>query len=244
MTTSGTYSFTVTRDDIINASLRAIGVLAKGNVADATDLTNAGQALNLILKQWADKGAPLWAIQWVNLTLTAGQTSYTVGPSGDFNLLYRPTRVISAYLRDNTIPTAPQDTTLEIISRQEYETLGDKLSQSITNQIYYDAQLPLGVVYTYNVPVDSTHILYMSVQRPIQDVTNGTDNFDLPQEWFLPLKWALAEELGSEYGISEKLQSYVATKASALRENAFNWSVEESSVYFTVDPQSYLFNRG
>lgn len=240
MTTSGTYSYTVTRDDIINAALRALGVLDKSSVADSTDLTNGSQALNLLLKQWSDNGAPLWATQWVHLPTVAGKASYTIGPTGDFNLLYRPTRLISAFLRDNN---TSNDFTLQVISRQEYEQLGDKTSQSVINQVYYDAQLPLGVLYFYNVPIDTNYTIWLSVQRPIQDVVTGTDNFDIPQEWFLPLKWCLAEELFTEYEVPEQRYNIIASKAAALRDKAFDWQQEEASVFFTIDPQAYYLGH-
>jgi len=77
MSTSNSYSFTVTRDDIINAALRSLSVLDQASTANATDLTNCGQALNILMKEWADDGAPLWAIQWVQVPLVAGTSSYT-----------------------------------------------------------------------------------------------------------------------------------------------------------------------
>jgi hypothetical protein len=241
MSTSGSYSFTVSRDDIVNAALRGLKVLDSASTASSIDLTNCGQALNLILKQWADEGAPLWAIQWVNFTTVAGKTSYSIGPSSaDVPLAYRPTRIVSAYIRNITAGT---DTTVQMISRQEYEMLGLKTSQGIINQIYYDAQLPNGVLYCANTPVDTNSAVYLSVQRPIQDVINGTDNFDLPQEWFLPLKWCLMEEVATEYSASAQDLAYIMQKAAMLKKNAFDWQQEETSVFFSVDPQSYYLGR-
>ena len=51
MPTSGTYSFTVTRDDIINAALRSLSVLDQASTANSTDLANCGQALNILMKE-------------------------------------------------------------------------------------------------------------------------------------------------------------------------------------------------
>lgn len=240
MATSGVYSFTVTRDDIINAALRSLSVLDQASTANSTDLANCGQALNLIMKQWADEGLPLWTVQWISIPLIGGTSSYSLGPTGTVVLPYRPTRVLSAYIRNNLVGT---DTTLQIISRQEYETLGLKTSQSIVNQIYYDAQLPNGIVYCYNVPVDNNYTMYLSIQRPIQDITVGTQNFEVPQEWFLCLKWALAEELALEYGVDASTLQYVNQKAAHYKQIAFDWQQEETSVFFSVDPQSYYLGR-
>ena len=240
MTTSNTYSFTVTRDDIINAALRSLSVLDQASTANTTDLTNCGQALNILMKEWADDGAPLWAIQWVQIPLTAGTSSYTIGPTGTVVLGYRPTRVMSAFIRNNTNNT---DTALQVISRTEYEMLGDKTSQSIVNQIYYDAQLPNGIVYCYNVPSDNNYTIWLSVQRPVQDITAGSQNFEVPQEWFLSLKWSLAEEVALEYGVDQQTLQYVTQKAAHFKQKAFDWQQEETSVYFSVDPQSMYLGR-
>lgn len=240
MPTSGTYSFTVSRDDIINAALRTLSVLDQASTANATDLANCGQALNLLIKQWADNGAPLWAVQWIQIPLTTGTASYTIGPSGVVVLNYRPTRVISAFLRNNLTNL---DNTVELVSRSAYEMLGDKASPGIVNQVYYDAQLANGTVYCYNVPVDSNYTLWLSVQRPIQDITAGTQNFEVPQEWFMALKWCLAEEIALEYGADQQTIERIIPKAKAYKDKAFDWQQEEVSVTFSVDPQSYYLGR-
>lgn len=240
MATSGVYNFTVTRDDIINAALRSLSVLDQASTANSTDLTNCGQALNILMKEWADDGAPLWAIQWIQVPLVGGTSSYTIGPSGTVSLGYRPTRILSAFIRNNSSNT---DTNLQIISRTEYEMLGNKSSPSVVNQVYYDAQFPDGVLYCYNVPVDSTYTIWLSVQRPVQDITAGSQNFEVPQEWFLSLKWSLAEEVALEYGVDQQTLQYVTQKAAHFKQKAFDWQQEETSVYFSVDPQSMYLGR-
>ena len=52
MTTSGTTTFSVTRNDIINASLRLLGVLEEGSIANATAIENASLVLNMLIKDW------------------------------------------------------------------------------------------------------------------------------------------------------------------------------------------------
>ena len=56
MTTSGTTTFTVTRDDIIKAALRSLGVIATNESPSSEDYTNCAFALNLILKTLAADG--------------------------------------------------------------------------------------------------------------------------------------------------------------------------------------------
>lgn len=85
MATSGSYDFTRTRDEIINAALRKLGVLAEGETATAEQTNEAAEALNAMVKSWMGKGIHLWVQQEIILFLEASTTkqSYTIGPSGD-----------------------------------------------------------------------------------------------------------------------------------------------------------------
>lgn len=83
MTTSGSVNFAITRDDIIKAALRKIGVLEGGEVPSADDTTDAALALNMMLKARSTRGFPLWAQQQATLFLQQGVHRYLLGPSGD-----------------------------------------------------------------------------------------------------------------------------------------------------------------
>ena len=47
--TSGTTTFSITRDDIIKAALRKIGVVAQGETPTTDQITEAAFALNLMV---------------------------------------------------------------------------------------------------------------------------------------------------------------------------------------------------
>ena len=242
MSTSGTYSFTVTRDDIIYAALRAIGAIDVNNTAESAEVTNAAQELNMILKQWVQEGLPVWTMTTVPVTLSVGVNSYTIGPGGAVNLPYRPPRIISAFLRNTSI-TPNTDTSVDIIAKVDYERLGSKGSSSIVNQIYYDPQIPLGVIYTYGAPPDTNYTLYVTVQRLLQDMTASTDNFDVPQDFFQALKWSLAEELSYSYDVPLDKVQLIAMKAKKARDEAFAFDQEDTSVFFTVDQRTFNYGR-
>ena len=77
MATSGSTSFTVTANDIINAALRALGVIAAGETAAAEEVNDAKQALNLLVKQWMGPGniatpsLKMWKRKHLTLKLTS-----------------------------------------------------------------------------------------------------------------------------------------------------------------------------
>jgi hypothetical protein len=306
MAVTGTSTFTVTRDDIINATLRTLRVLGVGESAITEDLTNCSQALNIMLKSWAKKGFPLWVYTNLQVPAITGLTVYPIGPtagyiksvsstggtgytagtwtavggttgtvasgtytvngSGEpdvFTVLVagnsyttaptsftlsgagtgatitgvvagvttiKPMRVFEGYLRSSD----GLDVNLTLISRQEYDMLGNKTVEGMINQLYYDPQLVNGMLYVFNPQSVSDYTINILIQRQFYDMTSGTDNFDFPQEWFQAIKWGLAAELALEYGVSMDIISYCEQKAEAYIGQAFDFSVEEPSVYFTV----------
>ena len=106
MAVSGTTTFTVTRDQIIEAALRSLAVLEEGAQPSATALENASFSLNLILKKWQSEGIKLWTIDEYTLPLKTNQTKYTIGPSAiyDYNG-NKPLRLIQCFLRNLTNTT-------------------------------------------------------------------------------------------------------------------------------------------
>lgn len=235
MATSGTYTFNVQRDDIIKASLRILGVIGAGDTPTSDETTNASQALNIMIKAWQTSGMKLWTVQELSFATVVGKANYSLGPSGDTFTSYRPLRVIDAHLRDSN----NHDVSLMVVSRQEYDLLGDKTTQGVPNQVFYDPQLTNGVLYVYNVPTDTAHSIILTVQRPLQDMTAATNDFDFAQEWFQALKWGLASELGLEYGVNPAVQAQIDNKALYYKEQMDSWSQEEASTFFTPNSQMY-----
>src|SRR5512135_671419 len=138
-----TTTYSVTVSDIINSSLRTLGVLGATDTASSNDLTNCLQALNIIVKDWGKDAQYLWKQKEVLIPMVAGQTSFQIGPTATGTgalVTDRPLRILDAFIRDSS----NNDQTLQIVSKQEYNQLGDKTSQGVPNQIFYDAQIPNG----------------------------------------------------------------------------------------------------
>jgi hypothetical protein len=168
-----------------------------------------------------------------SFTLSGAGTGATITGVVAGVTMSRPLRIIDAFIRN------PQDfdTSLIIISQQEYDILGNKFSEGIPNQLYYDNQLVNGLVYPYNVITDTGYSIYMTTQRMFEDMTTGANTFDFPQEWFQALKWGLAAELAEEYGADENKIMRVESKAAQYVMECFDWSQEEVGVYFSPNYQ-------
>jgi len=231
MATSGTYTFSVTRNDIIGASLRLLEVYGAGETIQADDITNCSQALNILVKEMVISGMPLWTVNEITVGMTSGVSQYSIGLASSQP---RPLKILQAFIRDAN----NQDTMLEVLSRYDFNTLGYKEESGIPNQLYYDPQIGSGIITLFNVPSDSTSTIHLVIQRQIQDFSTASNTPDLPQEAYRMLKWCLAEEIALEYGAKEKSIALIAMKAKQLRDDFMSFEQETASVYFAPNVRS------
>lgn len=86
MTTSGSWNFSMTAANIIQAAYEDLGILAPGVSPSSAQSTRALSRLNMLVKQWQSNtdmapGLKVWTRQRVTLFLAVGQQSYLVGPA-------------------------------------------------------------------------------------------------------------------------------------------------------------------
>jgi hypothetical protein len=78
VTTSASYDFSVTRDDIIQDAYEELGVLEEGETPTADQVTSASRKLNMLVKTWG-KRYSLHLLQDVVLFQALSQQSYLLG---------------------------------------------------------------------------------------------------------------------------------------------------------------------
>lgn len=86
MPTSGSYNYSVTALQVINAAAEDIGVRVAGQSLTTNDLATSLVALNMLVKQWqgtSDKfpGLKVWTRQRLNIFFASSQARYLVGPA-------------------------------------------------------------------------------------------------------------------------------------------------------------------
>ena len=233
MSVTGTNIFTVTRDDIIKAALRVCKVIGIGETPQTEDYLNCSQALNIMIKSWSNNNKPLWVFQDVILPTVTDVGSYELGPTAGVNglVMSRPLDIPKAFIRDSS----GHDSILTPISMTEYHDFANKAIQGTPNLYYYDRQEPDGVLNLLNVPTDALSSIHLKVVRQFYDMTASTDNFDFPEEFFLALKWGLADEIALEYAVSQMDRQEIAIKAATYITDAFDGSEESTSVFFTAN---------
>jgi len=233
MTTSGVTTFALTRDQFLTAALRICGAVAQGDTPTAAQLTESAEALNIFVKELEADGMPLWAIKQTTITLTATNT-YTIGIGMTVNVP-KPLKIIQAFLRNTS---SNIDIPVRIITREEYNRLGNKSSTGQPIQIFYEPGLTNGTLYVFPTP-DSTAItnttLIIVYQRPFEDFVASSDNPDFPQEWYNAVKFGLAHLLAPEYGLPIQERQDLAARARETRATALSFGTEEGSFYFQAD---------
>jgi len=88
MALSGTWSFTVTRDDIIREAMLNIGAIGEAEIPTAQETTDCARKLNMMVKQWMGTmdfapGLKMWTRQRGDLFLALTKGQYALGPTGD-----------------------------------------------------------------------------------------------------------------------------------------------------------------
>ena len=147
MATSGTTTFDLTIDDIIEEAYERTGVRG---TRTGYQLKNARRSLNILFAEWGNRGIHLWKIKQATIPLVEGQAEYNYA-SDNTNFPQDINDVLEAFVRDNTTATAPVDTTLTKIDRSAYAALPNKLSKGTPSQYYVDRQTAPSV-YLYQTP--------------------------------------------------------------------------------------------
>ena len=237
---STSFGTTITRNDVINAALRSIGKLGQVQTATPEDFTNCSQALNLMIKAWMNRGPTLWKIEMIEIPLIANVIQYAVGPSATGPgavVMNLPIKFLDQgnYVRNND---EDFDTTITMLSRIEYNMLGNKSNDgTVPCQFFPDLQIPNRQIFVYPPPGNDgvSRSLWLVAQMIINDTDLAAGLFDFPQEFMNALKWGLANEILTEYGVDEQTERRVIRMYDLYVTQAFDYSVEEAGTFFTYN---------
>jgi len=79
------------------------------------------------------------------------------------------------------------------------------------------------------------NLLRITYTRPLEITEEILDRPDIPAEWADPIKWAVARDLGVEFGISDGRFNRLQFKAESSLELALSFDVEDSYIVFQPD---------
>ena len=175
MATSGTTSFNLSIDEVIEEAYERCGVQTNSGY----DLRSARRKLNILFSEWGNRGLNLWKVELNQVALVTGQASYSVDAAAS--------DVLEAYISSSSgnPTTSTNDIALSKIDRSAYAALPNKGSQGQPSQYYVDRQRT-PVIYLYQTPDLSTYtyLKYYTINR-IEDAGSYTNDPDVVYR-FLP----------------------------------------------------------
>ena len=215
MASSGTTSFNITIDEVINEAYERCGV----RVNSGNDIRSARRSLNLLFSEWGNRGINLWKVKSKTETLVNGSVTYTT-PS-DCN------DVLEAVV---TLSGGNQQT-LTKISRSEYIAIPNKTQTGTPSQYYVDRQLT-PTISLYLAPDTSavTNIFYYYLAR-IEDVGAYTNTSDMPFRFFPCMVSGLAFYLSQKIA-PDRIQALKLLYEDELK-RALDEDGQRTSVYIT-----------
>ena len=216
MATSGTTTFNLELDDIIEDAYERCGL---SGTRTGYQLKSARRSLNILLSEWGKRGVHIWKVENYTQNLTANTTTYTA-PSDASDALEMVFRTTSG--------GTTTDTTMTKISRSEYQAIPNKYSVGQPTQYYVQRNLSNVEISLYLTPeTTDTQINYYYLGR-IEDAGAYTNNPDAPYR-FLPcmvsgLAYYMSQKISPERTQALKLY-YEDEMQRALTEDSQSTSV-------------------
>jgi len=184
---------------LIKSSLRKIGVLSAGETP--TDETYAAllEALQVMLRSWAQKRILVFASIKESFSLIATQSLYTWGTGGNITTT-RPHQILGAFVRDSSNFDHP----VGIISEGQYRNISSKATAGRPEYLFYHPLYPLGAIYVYPTPQD-IETMWLESMKPFTETSSFavvTDTIAFPPNYEEAIVYGLAVRIAPEYGVS------------------------------------------
>jgi hypothetical protein len=228
MSTSGISYYQLTRDQLLTASIRKLGVLAEGQTPSAQNLSDAALALNSTIAEFRSVGMPLWARY--EYTFTPTTSSYTIGVGYTLNTP-APIKLLQAVL------TASNNSRIdmEVMARDDFLILPNS-SPGSPLKINYRPGINTGTISLWPVP-DSTNTSTVTLvyQRPFEYFTTGTETLDFPEEWYNAIIYKVAVLIAPEWGIPTQDRQMLMSEAKQYKDSALEVGLEDGSFFFAPD---------
>lgn len=239
MTTTGTASFNLDLNDIIEEAFERCG----SQVRSGYDFRTARRSLNLLTIEWSNRGINLWTIEEGAIPMVTGQAVYDL-PVDTIDLLDHVVRT----------GTGQNQTDINInrISESTYSTIPNKNATGRPIQVWINRQsgatTPTGINYpqinvwpTPNAPGNQYTFVYWRLRR-MQNAGDGVNTQDIP------FRFLNAMVAGLAYYLAAKIPDLDMQRAVALKADydqqlqlAMDEDREKASIRFV--PRNFSYTR-
>lgn len=195
---------------LITKAMQKLGVITKNEVPSADEANDGLDALNGLLSAWSNEALTAYTRVLENFTLTAGVSTYTMGPSGDFNTA-RPIFIATAYFRQNNI-----DLPIEIVPDETFANIIYKPIQGYPYFMNTTNGYPLTTIKLFPVPSEA-YSLFLLSEKELEQFTID-ETVSLPPGWERALIYNLAVEMAPDYGqaVSPELMKLANTSKGSI----------------------------
>jgi hypothetical protein len=205
-----------TAGDLINGSLRLLGVLAEGETPSSETSQDALLAMNQMIQSWNTERLAVFSTQDQVVSWPPSTISRTFGPTGDI-VANRPVAIDdSTYFRD---PSNGISYGLKLINQQQYNGIAVKTVTSTYPQVMWvNMTYPDVEMYVYPVPTKVLEFHVVSVEELTQPANLATD-LAFPPGYLRCFRYNLACELAPEFGTepSRQVQRIAMTSKRNLK---------------------------
>jgi hypothetical protein len=166
MATSGTYTFVRTRDQIIKGALRLVGGYDPENASgpSATQVTDAAESLEMMIKFWQSQGLHLWTKRYAVIFPQKSQGLFILGAAagaaGGDHATLNNTLGLGGFFQTTLASSAASGATTIVVSAYQGVDTAGVSGVDITNAYNIGIELDDGTVQwtTVNGAVSSTTI--------------------------------------------------------------------------------------
>jgi hypothetical protein len=192
-----------TAAEIIDGSLRLLGVLAEGETPSAAVMQDSIMAINQMIQSWDTERLSVFSTQDQVFTWPANVLSRTLGPTGDF-VGNRPIEIDDAtYFKD---PSSGLSFGVKLINQQQYDGIAFKTVTSTYPQVLWvNNTFPDIEMYVYPVPIKALEWHIISVET-LNEVSSVATNMYFPPGYLRAFRYNLACELAPEFGVEPSPQ--------------------------------------
>ncbi len=215
---------------IIEYAMGDAGLLQTGELPTPEQYTQYSNRLLDLINLWQTQGLKLWLQRDLAIPLVAGKRAYSLGPLGDVSMV-KPMRVLQAYSLQSSGVRRP----LSPLSRDEFTRLSNVSQPGQTNSYFVDKQQLQLVINFWLVPdaQAAQEVAHVILQYQVTNFVTLTEGIEFPQEWFIALRWGLADDICT--GQPQAIMDRCAARSLAFRTTLEDWDVEDAATNFQVD---------
>jgi len=221
MATSGTTTFELDIHDIIEEAYERVGVESRNGY----DLKTAARSLDLMMREWQNRGINFWTISAKTESVAANDTSSTL----DTDTI----DVLDAVWRTGT-GTDQNDRTMTRISVSEWSAIANKNQTGSPTLFWVNRLSAAPVAYLWPIPDTAGTFAYWAL-RQIEDTSRYSNTMDVPVRFNTAMVAGLAYYLAMKTPSAIERLPDLATEYERQFSLAAEEDRERASLWLTPD---------